>query len=93
MSQHAILASQTLGDLYEAIPCTSNNIPVDIPTDGQNAMEVDGDNAGQPSRHRGAVICIEGIAYGDGENEDDYSESVNLAHSLHRPTDRTSVSY
>ncbi|KAL5507382.1 hypothetical protein ACEPAH_6838 [Sanghuangporus vaninii] len=71
-SQHAVLASQTIGDLYDVIPCPSNEIPHDLRT-----KEGDGDivgyNSDGLSPHRGAVVCIEGVAYGDGQVEDDYS--------------------
>lgn len=32
----------------------------------------------------GCVICIEGVAYGDGQSEEDYSESVSIC-SYHQP--------
>lgn len=70
-SQHAVLASQTLGDLYEAIPCLSNEIPLEkIDEDRFVAYE------DKKSEHRGGVICIEGTAFGDGQSEEDYSESA-----------------
>jgi snRNA-activating protein complex subunit 3 len=70
-SQHALLATQTLNDLFEVIPCSSNEIP--------NEMVVDGEVVGFEPRpadqgSSGCVICIEGMAYGDGMSEDDYAE-------------------
>lgn len=69
-SQHAVLASQTLGDLYEAIPCTSNEIPLENRAGGETTKY---DDERTPPHH-GAVICIEGVGYGDGQAENDYSE-------------------
>lgn len=70
-SQHVVLSSQTLGDLYDTIPCTSNELPSEIIVDGK----VTGYSDETPS-HRGAVICIEGVVHGDGQSEEDYSECV-----------------
>ena len=70
-SQHALLASHTLGDLFEVIPCTSNEPPEERLTDG----EVTGYQRQNPtSGSSGCVICIEGKAYGDGMSESDYAE-------------------
>jgi snRNA-activating protein complex subunit 3 len=73
-SQHALLASQTLGDLFEAIPCTSNEIPKERIANGKvvgyetpTAENLEGGSSG-------CVICIEGKAYGDGMSERDYAE-------------------
>ena len=80
-SQHALLTSQTLGDLYESIPCTSNEMPEEI-------LDEDGQLIGYRDDGKyvssGCVICIEGVAYGDGQSEEDYSESVSIC-SHHRP--------
>lgn len=70
-SQHALLATQALGDLFEVIPCSSNEIP--------NETIVDGEVVGFETRSAdqgcsGCVICIEGMAYGDGTSENDYAE-------------------
>ncbi|KAF7376285.1 Expansin-like EG45 domain-containing protein [Mycena sanguinolenta] len=70
-SRHVLLSSQTLGDLFDAIPCTSNEIPDEILDDGR----VTGYRTDVPTRP-GYVICIEGLAYGDGENEVDYAEKL-----------------
>ena len=53
-SQHALLSSQTLGDLFDAIPCP----PIKY-RDGTDF---------------GCVICMDGIAYGDGHGQNDYAE-------------------
>ncbi|KAI0743548.1 snRNA-activating protein of 50kDa MW C terminal-domain-containing protein [Daedaleopsis nitida] len=78
-SQHVLLASQCIGDLFEAIPCTSNELPEEVRDNSgavtgykfrrsEDDMVVD-----QPT---GAVVCIEGVLYGDGQSEDDYSERL-----------------
>jgi snRNA-activating protein complex subunit 3 len=71
-SRHAILSSQTLGDLFEAIPCPSNEVTQEILDDGR----VTGYHSEVPT-HPGCVMCIEGLAYGDGESELDYAEYVH----------------
>jgi snRNA-activating protein complex subunit 3 len=73
MSQHVVLSSQSIGDMFEVIPCVSNEIPREI-------ADVDGRVTGyvaiDPSNPNftGCVVCIEGVAYGDGQSEEDYSE-------------------
>jgi snRNA-activating protein complex subunit 3 len=59
-SQHALLCSQTLRDLYDGIPCISKQLPTN--------------NLTAKDRSRG-VICIEGQAFSDVHNEgEDYAE-------------------
>ncbi|KAJ6594069.1 snRNA-activating protein of 50kDa MW C terminal-domain-containing protein [Mycena capillaripes] len=70
-SRHVVLSSQTLGDLFEVIPCTSAEITEEILDDGR----VTGYRADDPTRP-GCVICIEGLAYGDGESEFDYADKL-----------------
>jgi snRNA-activating protein complex subunit 3 len=65
-----VLASQTLGDLFEAVPCTSNELPEEVKDDERLV----GYEISQPASSRGCVMCIEGIAYGDGQSEMDYAE-------------------
>lgn len=74
--QHAVLGSQTIGDLYEAMPCPAIEIPPEIEAADTLACYKDGEIA----PHKGAVICLEGICYGDGQSEEDYSQSVPLTH-------------
>lgn len=71
-SQHAVLASQTIGDLYDVIPCVAN----ELTTEFENTTRGQGISAEKEPIpvHRGSVICIEDIAYGDGQSEEDYSE-------------------
>ncbi|KAL0576283.1 hypothetical protein V5O48_005692 [Marasmius crinis-equi] len=69
-SQHCVVSSQTLGDLFEAIPCTSNELPAEKREDSR-VVGYDA-NARMKGSH-GAVICISGVAYGDGMSENDYA--------------------
>lgn len=70
-SQHALLAFQTLGDLFETIQCVSNEIPEDQLSDGEFIGYHSSRKAHGSS---GCVITIEGRAYGDGMCEFDYAE-------------------
>ncbi|KAF8639528.1 hypothetical protein AX17_001433 [Amanita inopinata Kibby_2008] len=71
ISQHALLSSQTLGQLFDIIPCPSKEIPREIIQDG----DVVGYVPDEPSdNNRGCVICIDGYAYGDGQSGGDYAE-------------------
>ncbi|KAJ7217885.1 snRNA-activating protein of 50kDa MW C terminal-domain-containing protein [Mycena pura] len=70
-SVHAILSSHTLGDLFDMIPCTSTEITEEI----LNEDSVAGYRDDAPTRP-GCVICIEGLAYGDGESEFDYADKL-----------------
>ena len=69
-----VLGTQTLGDFYEALPCPSNEIPAEFEFEGSASPHKEGEIA----PHRGAVLCIEGICYGDGQSEEDYSEYVHF---------------
>ncbi|ESK96582.1 snrna-activating protein complex subunit 3-like [Moniliophthora roreri MCA 2997] len=72
-SQHCILTSQTLGDLFESIPCLSNELP---------AEELEGSRVAgygsstQMKASNGCAICIEGMVYGDGLEEKDYADKL-----------------
>ena len=89
-----MLASQTIGDLYDVIPCPSNEIPDELHREEEEERDGDGDgdgdgeivgyNSDELPPHRGAVVCIEGVAYGDGQEEEDYSESVSRISLIHR---------
>ncbi|KII92802.1 hypothetical protein PLICRDRAFT_37596 [Plicaturopsis crispa FD-325 SS-3] len=72
-SQHAILASQSLGDLFDVIPCTSNEIPEEIVEDGRVVGYEKGSARTESSGH---VMCVEGVAYGDGQSEEDYADKL-----------------
>ncbi|KAK7053468.1 hypothetical protein VNI00_004094 [Paramarasmius palmivorus] len=82
-SQHCILGSQTLGDLFEAIPCLSN----EIPTEQIEGSRVTGyDNTMQTRGSNGCALCIEGVVYGDGLNEEDYANKfIQHAKSFKSP--------
>ena len=73
-SQHAVLSSNTLGELYDVIPCPSNELP--------DESTVDGTFVGYgsvPSKHpNGYVVVIEDTAYGDGLTENDYAGYAHL---------------
>jgi len=73
-SQHALLSSQSLQDVYQAIPCVSNNLPLE---------------AGGLENQSSCVICIEGFAYGSGIEGHDYSEML-LEHLAGRKTNCSS---
>ncbi|KIK67209.1 hypothetical protein GYMLUDRAFT_37277 [Collybiopsis luxurians FD-317 M1] len=70
-SQHVLQASQSLGDLFEAIPCVSNELPEEILEDDQvtGYKEVGGINGSS-----GCVMIINDLAFGDGLNEEDYAD-------------------
>ncbi|RDB24751.1 snRNA-activating protein complex subunit 3 [Hypsizygus marmoreus] len=69
-SQHALLSSQTLGDLFDVIPCTSN----ELATSG----DLSDHNVDRRQEHGGCVVCIEGVAYGDGLLQEDYAHKLIL---------------
>ena len=73
MSQHALLCSQTLGQLFDVIPCSSKETPQEIIQDGTVVGYVSNDT----TTNSGCVICIEGCAYGDGYGDDDYAWCVS----------------
>ncbi|KAG6903094.1 hypothetical protein C0995_006281 [Termitomyces sp. Mi166 len=66
-SQHALLSSQTLGDLFRVIPCISNEI---ISNDAQ-----DGD-AQEPIQSEGCAVCVGDTVYGDGYCQEDYAQKL-----------------
>ena len=67
-SQHVFLSSHTLGDMFDSIPCPSNEMP---------ERQADGTwSDGITKGSSGAVILLEDTAYGDGQSEHDYSEYV-----------------
>ncbi|KAI0266796.1 snRNA-activating protein of 50kDa MW C terminal-domain-containing protein [Gloeopeniophorella convolvens] len=71
-SQHVVLSSQTLGDLYGIVPCPSNEFSDERIVDGAFG----GYEPGPPRNLGGCVIVIEGTAYGDGLNEFDYASKL-----------------
>ena len=69
MSQHALLSSQTLGQLFDVIPCSSKETPREIIRDGKDV----GYTPNEAATNDGCVICVEGCAYGDGHGDNDYA--------------------
>ena len=78
-SQHVLLSSHTLGDLFDVIPCPSNEIP-EAPAPSSSGTWGEASARGSS----GAVICLEDVAYGDGQSEQDYSEYASFFLPLHR---------
>jgi len=74
-SQHIVLSSNTLEDLYTVIPCPSNEIPDERVVDGTFV----GYGAGSSTRPSGCVVVIEGTAYGDRSTQDDHASKL-VAH-------------
>ncbi|KAJ3989881.1 snRNA-activating protein of 50kDa MW C terminal-domain-containing protein [Lentinula detonsa] len=72
-SQHILMASQTLGDLFEVMPCVSNECPEELLEHGKvvGYKETNGMHGSS-----GCVIVINGLAYGDGLNEEDYADKL-----------------
>jgi len=81
-SQHALLSSQTLSDVFDLVPCPPNGLAVESasptpPCEEQLQATTNTDDC---------VICINGIAYGNG-SQTDYAEYVFLPFDpIHRPT-------
>ena len=76
-SQHVVLSSQSLGDLFDAIPCTSKEIP-DETLDEASAFtgyKVPGSEDSMAlDNGPGTAFCIEGVLYADAV---DYAECVS----------------
>ncbi|KAI0329438.1 hypothetical protein GY45DRAFT_1354566 [Cubamyces sp. BRFM 1775] len=78
-SQHVLLASQTLEDLFKAIPCTSDELPEEV-TD--NSGRVVGYKADQSEddmtidHAANGMMCIEGVLYSCGQDGHDYAEKA-----------------
>ena len=67
-----VLSSNTLGELYNVIPCPSKELPDESTVDGLLVGYETG-----PSKHpSGYVIVIGGTAHGDGLTENDYARYV-----------------
>lgn len=78
LSQHAFLSSQTLQDVCRAIPCTP--YATGVASDSSSPVQ----NYGiEDDRGSGCIICIEGLAYGDG-GEDDYAQYGGLLGPMSR---------
>ncbi|KAG2119589.1 snRNA-activating protein of 50kDa MW C terminal-domain-containing protein [Suillus discolor] len=84
-SQHAVLSTQTLGDLLRILPCASSDMPVE-------ELDAEGDVSGynitnQTGEHAGCLFCIEDLIYGDGRTTADYAEKL-IAHIQKSPEDK-----
>ncbi|KAH9832186.1 snRNA-activating protein of 50kDa MW C terminal-domain-containing protein [Rhodofomes roseus] len=90
LSQHVLLSSQTLGDLYNVIPCESDYNNQDAGNEpSQGSGEESTPNSADTARegHSGAVMCIDNTLYGDGRAPEDCAEKVlDLLTTL--PSDR-----
>ncbi|KAG6831696.1 hypothetical protein H0H92_008339 [Tricholoma furcatifolium] len=67
-SQHVLLSSQTLGDIYKVMPCISNEMVLDEESEHGDRNDV------------GCVICVDNTVYGDGYGEEDYAHRKLLNH-------------
>ncbi|PCH43773.1 hypothetical protein WOLCODRAFT_26180 [Wolfiporia cocos MD-104 SS10] len=79
LSQHVLLASQTLDRLFAVIPCHWKELPQDIAGNSSTPIEYSAPSSnGSATREgtSGCVICIDGVLYGDGQNLDDYSSKL-----------------
>ncbi|OSD06874.1 hypothetical protein PYCCODRAFT_1442391 [Trametes coccinea BRFM310] len=78
-SQHVLLSSQTLGDLFRAIPCTSKELPKE--TRDQEGRVTGYKHEGSPDDMadddgHSAVLCVEGVLYSNGDGDRGYAESI-----------------
>lgn len=71
-SSHAVLSTQTLGHIYDAIPCRHKNMPHEYTDDNGLLQYETYDPSDAPPR--GYVICIEETLHGDGLSNPDYAE-------------------
>ena len=77
-SQHVLLTSQSLGDLFRAIPCTSKETPEETRDETGTIVGYKtrrGDDDMTVDDGTGAVVCIEDALYGDGQSHD-YAEYI-----------------
>ena len=79
-SQHVLLASQTLEDLFMAIPCTSDELPEEVTDDSGRVVGYKADQSEDNmtiDHSAGGMMCIEGVLYNCGRGSVDYAEWVN----------------
>ncbi|KAH8814753.1 snRNA-activating protein of 50kDa MW C terminal-domain-containing protein [Flagelloscypha sp. PMI_526] len=67
--QLAFLSSQSLGTVFEALPCVSNELPVEV-LDGHKVTGY----TDAPGESSGGLIVIDNMVYGDGMDENDYAD-------------------
>ena len=82
-SQHVFLSSQTLGDLFDAIACLSRTMPEECI---DRTGKIQWKDTTSTAISTGSAICIEHVAYGDGQSEKDYSEYVRLCSRTTAPS-------
>jgi snRNA-activating protein complex subunit 3 len=75
-----VLSSNTLGELYDVIPCHLNEMSDESTVDGAFV----GYDSGLSKHPSGHVMVIEGTAYGDGLTENDYARYVFLLSNANR---------
>ncbi|KZS99360.1 uncharacterized protein LAESUDRAFT_765633 [Laetiporus sulphureus 93-53] len=78
-SQHVLLSSQILVELSDVIPCTSNELPrelPDTPTERTRYKLPTESAAAARETSPGCAICINGTVYGDRNSTDDYSDKL-----------------
>lgn len=83
-----VLSSNTLGELYNVIPCPSKELPDESTVDGLLV----GYESGPSKNPGGYVVVIEGTSYGDGLTENDYARYVFLSSNAN-DNRRPSVSF
>ena len=74
ISQHVILSQQTLGDIWDNLPCDHKVLPIKSPTSSDSPTVRRYHIPESPLN--GAAICVEDIVYGDGLSKPDYAEWV-----------------
>ncbi|KAI8993015.1 snRNA-activating protein of 50kDa MW C terminal-domain-containing protein [Trametes punicea] len=78
-SQHVLLSSQTLGDLFRAVPCTSKELPSEIRDEAGRITGYKTDRREDDmavDRSVDAVMCVEGVLYSGEQAGSDYAEKV-----------------
>ncbi|KAI0775719.1 snRNA-activating protein of 50kDa MW C terminal-domain-containing protein [Trametes elegans] len=79
LSQHVLLGSQPLTDLFRAIPCPCKELPEEIRDENGRVtgyQDGPGNDDMAVDHEAGVVMCIEGILYGESDREDDYAHKV-----------------
>ena len=79
-SEHVVLSSNTLGELYNVIHCPSKELPDESTVGGLFV----GYESGPSKYPNGHVVVIEGTAYGDGLTESDHARYVFLSSNADR---------
>ncbi|KAF8322065.1 hypothetical protein DL93DRAFT_2162917 [Clavulina sp. PMI_390] len=89
ISQHVALSSQTLGDIWDNLPCDHKVLPVPKVADSADAGgaileyavpdrhgegDEDMEDEGDDEEGRGAAIVIHDVVYGDGLSKEDFAE-------------------